>query len=110
VSSWIYRADQDSPSYAVAWSDRDGTLINFSSGYTFEVKLVNRVDGTIGLTKSAGITGAAVSPNITVAWTTGELAAVPPAAYRVHLTATTGGADRMFRPGDEPIITIVAAT
>lgn len=109
MSQWIYRADAELPSFAVAWYDNTGTLINFASGYTFELKLVNQSTGTVTLTKTTGITGAATSPNVTVAWAAGELA-VAAAAYRVHLTATTGGADRMFRPGDEPTVTIVAAT
>jgi hypothetical protein len=106
--SWIYRADQETPSFAVAWSDRDGNLIDFSTGYTFELKLVHRTTGTLALTKTSGITGAATSPNIIAAWSSGELA-ITPGPYRVHITATTGGADRMFMPGAEPIITIVAA-
>lgn len=106
--SWTYRQDQESPSFAVAWSDRDGNLINFSTDYTFELKLVNQSTGVVALTKTAGITGAATSPNVVAAWSTGELS-IAPAVYRVHLTATIGGADRMFRPGDEPRLTIVAA-
>ena len=106
--AWIYRADQEVPSFSVAWYDRDNTLINFATGYTFELKLI-AVDGTtIALTKTTGIAGAATSPNITVAWAVGELN-IAVGAYRAHLTATTGGADRMFKPGDEPVITIVAA-
>jgi hypothetical protein len=42
------------------------------------------------------------------AWGAGELA-ITPGPYRAHITATIGGADRMFMPGAEPIITIVAA-
>lgn len=108
--TWTYRADQESPSFAVAWSDRDGNLINFATGYTFEVKLVNQSTGIVALTKTVGITGAATSPNVVAAWSTGELN-IAPAVYRVHLTATltASGADRMFRPGDEPRITIVPA-
>ena len=108
-----YRADQDVPSYPVEWKDRDGVLINFASGYTFELKLINQATGTIGLTKTTGITGAATSPNITAAWAAGELATVVVAAgvgtYEVHLTATSSGADRMFRPGNEPLLIIKAA-
>lgn len=108
MSSWTYRADQEAPSFAVAWYDRNGNLIDFSSGYTFEVKLVHKVTDAVALTKVAGITGAATSPNVVVAWSSGELA-VTPGPYRLHLTATAAGADRMFMPGDEPVVTIVAA-
>jgi hypothetical protein len=109
-----YRADQETPSYPVEWRDRDGNLIDFSASYTFELKLVNQATGTVGLTKTTGITGAATSPNITAAWAAGELATAisvggGAGTYQVHLTATTSGADRMFRPGSEPLIKIMAA-
>jgi len=107
VSNWVYRADADAPSYCVEWKDRTGALINFASGYTFECKLVNAA-GTATVTKSAGITGAATSPNITVAWAAGELN-IAAGTYQVHLTATASGVDRHFRPGSEPSIIIKAA-
>jgi hypothetical protein len=108
MTTWTYRADAESPSYCVEWRDANGDLINFATGYTFEVKLVNQATAVSALTKSSGITGAATSPNITVAWTTGELN-LTPATYQVHLTATASGADRHFRPGSEPLLKIVAA-
>jgi len=106
VSDYVYRADQETPSFAVAWKDRDGDLVDFSSGYTFTAQLVKA--GVVALTKTAGIAGNSTSPNVTVAWTTDELDGLS-GVYEVHLKATTGGADRFFRPGNWPTITIEAA-
>lgn len=104
---WTYRQDQEVPSFAVTWKDRDGTIINFATGYTFQVLLVNALTGTIALTKTTNITGAATSPNVTVAWPTGELN-IAAGYYYLHLRATTGGADRLFSPAALPEIRITA--
>jgi hypothetical protein len=108
MSNWAYRADQELPSFAISWADRDGNLIDFTSGYTFELKLaVDNVTAPV-LVKTTGITGAATAPNIVVAWASGDLN-VAAGVYKVYLKATTGGNDRRFRPLDEPKITIKAA-
>lgn len=81
--------------------DDDGTLIDFSSGYTFEFK-VGGAGSTAILTKTTNINGAAGAgtepsgtPNVTITWTAGELA-LTPGSYGWQLTATTGGLDRVF--------------
>jgi hypothetical protein len=86
VPSYIQGADL--PDLTFEWRDSTGALINFSSGYTFVLKL-----GTPGsaatLTKSTTITGAATSPNVTVAWaTSGELNTLTPGVYTLDLIAT----------------------
>ena len=81
--------------------DDDGSLIDFSAGYTFAFKVGHAGVAAI-LTKSSGIAGAAGSgsepagaPNVTVTWTAGELD-LAPGSYGWQLTATTGGLDRVF--------------
>jgi cytochrome bd-type quinol oxidase subunit 2 len=107
--TWTYRSDAETPSYAVHWKDRDGNTIDFSSGYTFTVQLVNVSTGTTALTKTTNITGASTSPNVTVAWAVGELA-VTAGLYWLMLKATDGSSqDRFFRPGNWPTIEIEAA-
>lgn len=108
MSSWIYRADAELPAFAVAWYDGTGALIDFSSGYTFELKLVAKSDGTVALTKTTGIVGAATSPNVNVPWAAGDLN-VAPGLYTAHLKATNGSGDRFFAPGSEPSIKILPA-
>lgn len=81
--------------------DDDGSLIDFSTGYTFVFK-AGRPGATAILTKSSNITGAAGAgteptgtPNITITWTAGDLD-LTPGSYGWWLTATTGGLDRVF--------------
>jgi hypothetical protein len=81
--------------------DKAGTLIDFSTGYTFVLK-IGHPDLTALLSKSSGIAGAAGAgveptgtPNVVVTWTAGELN-LTPARYRWDLVATTGGLDRTF--------------
>jgi hypothetical protein len=110
MTAWVYRQDQELPSFAVNWYQKIAgvdTLIDFSTGYTFQLLLVNTTDGTIALTKTTNITGAATSPNVTAAWAAGELN-LTPGNYLAHLKATTGTSDRIFNPGRPPTITITA--
>ncbi len=100
MSTWTYRADQEFPSFSVAWYDGTGNLIDFSTGWTFEVKVGS-------LTKTTGITGSASAPNVVVAWGAGELN-ITPGTYPLYLKATSSGGDRRFRPGNEPEIEILA--
>lgn len=96
-----YHQNADRPAAKLWLFDDDGTLIDFSSGYTFSFKI--GVAGSAALlTKTSGITGAAGSgtepdgtPNVTVTWTAGELA-ITVGQYAWQLTATTSSLDRTF--------------
>lgn len=96
-----YNRNADRPSLALWVLDRAGTLIDFSSGYTFSFKIGSR--GAIGaLTKTTGITGATGSgtaptgtPNVAIDWTAGDLD-ITPGTYLWQLTATNGGLDRVY--------------
>lgn len=97
-----YHRGAERPALALWLIDDDGTLIDFSSGYTFELAI-----GVLGdtplLTKTTGITGAAGAgtqpdgtPNVTVTWAADDLD-IAAGIYTWQLTATsTGGLDRMF--------------
>lgn len=81
--------------------DDAGALIDFSSGYTFTLKIGTRA-GTTLLTKTTGITGAAGAgveptgtPNVIITWDAGELN-ITPGGYVFQLTATSGSADRVY--------------
>jgi hypothetical protein len=96
-----YYSTADRPALELWLYDDDGSLINFATGYTFQLKL-GQSGQTALLTKSSGIAGAAGAgnepdgtPNIVVTWTAGELA-LTPGGYQCQLTATTGGLDRLF--------------
>ncbi len=95
-----YPRGAERPALEIWWVDDDGGLIDFSTGYTFELKL-GTPGSTAILTKTTGITGAAGAgveptgtPNITVAWAAGELD-ITPGGYVLQLVATTGGLDRI---------------
>ena len=96
-----YRRTAERPDFLIWWLDRNSSLIDFSSGYTFELK-IGQIGGAAILTKTVGITGAAGSgveptgtPNITVAWSAGELD-LTPGYYDLVLTANTASTDRVF--------------
>lgn len=97
-----YHTTAERPALELWIQDDDGTLIDFSSGYTFSLK-IGTVGDTALLTKTSGITGAAGAgteptgtPNVSIAWTTGELA-ITPGQYTGQLTATLSGLDRVFQ-------------
>lgn len=94
-----YHKNAERPATELWWFDDDGSLIDFSSGYTFSLKIGNP-GSTALLTKTSSITGAAGAgveptgtPNVTITWTAGELA-LTPGTYTFQLTATTSSLDR----------------
>lgn len=98
----LYRT-AERPDIKLWLEDSDGTLVDFSSGYTFTFKL-----GTPGsaaaFTKSTGITGAAGSgveptgtPNITMTFTAAELDSLTVGHTTGQLVATTSSLDRVWR-------------
>lgn len=75
------------PDWGVNWTTADGTTIDYSSGWTFEGRMVNSQTYVEAFTKTSGITGAATSPNVTVQWTVNELD-ITPGEYVFYLEAT----------------------
>ena len=87
------------------WLDGDGALINFTTGYTFSLKVYDSTD-TAFFTKTTGMTGAAGSlttptPNLVVAWaTSAELSTITTAGLyplRIVATRTADSKTRTFR-------------
>lgn len=74
-----YRGDE-LPAF-VGEVTENGKETDFSSGYTFEVKIADST-GTVVLTKTAGISGSL--GEITVEWATSELD-LAPGSYTVQL-------------------------
>ena len=73
---------------AVTWLDDAGDVIDFSSGWTFSVK-VGAPNSTASFTKTTGITGAATAPNVTIEWaTSGEITTLGAGSHTVQITAT----------------------
>lgn len=71
----------------ITWRDTDGTLINFSSGYSFEVK-IGVVGSAAAVTKATSITGASTAPNVTISWSTSDLSSLSTGDYVLQLKAT----------------------
>lgn len=101
VITWERTAEL--PDIQIWWTDSAGALIDFSSGYTFTFKIGTPGSAAVH-TKTTGITGATGSgdedsgtPNVTIAFSTGELDAVASGPYTWQLTArrTADSKDRV---------------
>lgn len=97
-----YASTADRPALNLWVYDDDGTLIDFSSGWTFGFK-IGATGTTALLTKTSGITGAAGAgsepdgtPNVVITWSAGDLA-IAPGTYTGQLTATSSSLDRVFQ-------------
>lgn len=91
------RKGSELPDRGFAWYDRTGAVIDFSSGWTFQLKIGLTAGGPAAITKTSGIAGAATIPNVTVSFSAGELDALDAeTSYVCQLTATSGGRQRDF--------------
>ena len=100
MSQTAYYQGAEKPDFGIGWLDANGTVIDFSSGYTFTFTLSK--DGTIVYTQTTGITGAATSPNVQVVFPAGWSDSITPDVYLVRLRArlTSGSKDRDWPPLD----------
>lgn len=94
-----YAKGAEKPDLQIWWESSTASLIDFSTGYTFQLKIGNE-DQSALLTKTTGITGAAGSgsepsgtPNVSIVWADGELA-ITPGLYSLQLKATSAAGDR----------------
>lgn len=94
-----WAANAEDPNLRIWWFDDAGNLIDFSTGYTWSLK-IGPVNGTALVTKTTGITGAAGAgveptgtPNVVVQWAAGELN-ITPGRYRLELTPTLSSRQR----------------
>jgi hypothetical protein len=96
-----YKRNAELPSLEIWWLDDDGVLVDMSAASAFELKIGN-VGSAAVLTKTTGVTGAAGSgtetngtPNVTVAWSAGELN-LTPGPYTMQLSATFAQGQRVL--------------
>lgn len=97
----LYSIGDSLTDLAVYWKTDDGDWRDFSSGWSFEVK-VGTEDGGVEFTKSSGIFGAvgsATTPSLTISWaTSGELSDITdPGIYYCQI--------RCVRDADSKILT-----
>ncbi len=104
-SVFTYRKDQELPSLPVTWKDRDGAVRDFSTGWTFTVKMALADTPTVVLaSKSSGITGASTAPNVVIDWAVTDWDALTASAagikYVAHIYArrTADSKDAVFPP------------
>ncbi len=95
-------AGADLPDLAITWKDRDGTVINFATGWTFTVK-VGPEGGAASITKTTNITGASTAPNVTIAWATTEVGTLAAGRYVIEVTALQS-ADSRERKRSIPLL------
>lgn len=114
--NYTYRKDQELPAIGVEWLDGDGVAIDFSSGWTFSVKICSAsAASTVLATKSSGISGSASLPNITIDWSTSDFTGLTAdgkgSLYVAHLYAhrTADSKDDVFSPGSPIMLTLLPA-
>lgn len=99
TANFVYRQDQDSPPIGFKWLDYTLELINFTTGFDFELQLVTYTGEQQKVQTSSGtggsITGSATEPNIIVDWDTGFFSDVPVGRYMLHLKAIQDGTGKV---------------
>lgn len=116
MTPYAYRKDQELPNVTLEWRDANGSLIDFSTGWTFTVKLaLASAPSAVLVTKTTGITGAATSPNLLIDWSTTDWSTLTAAAtgttYVAHVYArrNSDSKDRVFRPDDPVLLRLLPA-
>lgn len=92
LTAGAYIQGTDLPDLAIEWRDRAGNLIDFATGWTFELR-------SPALVKDAGITGDDTAPNVVITWDVGELDDLDPGHHVCDLVATrdSDGRQRAMR-------------
>lgn len=81
------------PDRTLTWQTAAGTVIDFAADpHTFRLE----INFQTPIVKTAGITGSATAPNVTITFATGETDGWPPSSVRALLWAkrTSDGKDR----------------
>jgi len=83
------------PDWWFTWKDSAGAVIDFSAGWTFTLKIGN-VGSAAAYTQTDDIVGAAIAPNVTVAFDANDLDSIAPGTYTgwVRARRTSDSKDR----------------
>lgn len=121
MADFELRADQELPAMTLAWNDSTGTPIDFTSGWTFTVKVAAATaKTTVILTKTTGISQASATAPVTIDWTASDLSTITTALGTIpdagkdvvvylYARRTSDSKDRVFRPGNPPTVRVYAA-
>lgn len=96
-----YWQNEEDPAYTFDWKDRNGNLFDFSSGQTWRVDLYD-ASGVSVYNQTTGVTGSAISPNVTVVWAAGWNASITPGIYRIKVTDTSSSRQKSWPPPGTP--------
>jgi hypothetical protein len=106
-----YVQGAEQPPTELWWQKANKELVDFTTGVlSWEVKIIDKARRVL-LTKTSGVTGSAGSgteangtPNVSIAWSTGELN-IAPGKHVIQVKATTASGDRfLVRPFEiEPV-------
>jgi len=103
VDELHYYKTAERPDIRLWLLDDAGALVNFATGYTFELKLGIPGDAAV-FTKTTGIAGAAGAgvepsgtPNVVITFTAGELDNIPARTYTWQIRATNATLDRIYQ-------------
>lgn len=81
------------PDVAMTWNDPVSGIIDFTSGWTFSLR-IGAVGQTALLEKTSGFTPGAAPPNLVIAWAAGELDSLPPGVHTVDVEARNTGSNK----------------
>jgi hypothetical protein len=84
------------PDLTFHWQDSAGNTIDFSSGFTWTLRVGDATTGV--LEKTTGITGAATNPNVTITFSAGDWDDVTPGLYAATLTPRRTSDDKDREP------------
>lgn len=96
---WEVWPEQELPDLALSWRSSDGQLIDLSASHTYQLRVAEAATRRVVLTKTSGFTGAATDPNLTIAWSAGELSVLAPGRrYLAQIRArrTSDNKDRLL--------------
>jgi hypothetical protein len=106
MADFVYLTEQEYPSIQLIWKDGNGSIIDFSNGYTWTVFVATENEAVVE--KTTGIVGSSTSPNVVINWTPGELD-IAEGTYDLVVIARDGATkDRVFRPGNPPQLRVVS--
>lgn len=89
MSIWQYTRGAELPSITIEALDADGLPIDFSTGWTFQVKVGE--PGKTALVTTTSVVGAATKPNLTISFAAGVLDPLTiGVTYTVQVACTNG--------------------